>query len=75
MSDQNKKNAGPSSSEMEQKNAGGVDIDIDDLDEGESIEPEDRVEGGNTRQAGGGRHSESERPDSPDSRWGSQREK
>jgi hypothetical protein len=81
MSDQND-NAQPSSSQGGQKNAGGVndiDIDVDDLDEGnESIEPDDgvdgRVEDEETRHAGGGRQSESEKPDSPDSRWGSQRE-
>jgi hypothetical protein len=75
MSDQNK-NAQPSSSDAGQKNAGGVeDIDVDiDEDEGqESIEREDRVEDGDARHAGGGRQSESEKPDSPDSRWGSQR--
>ena len=77
MTDQNK-NAQPSSSEPEQRNAGGVDdidIDVDDMDEGqERIEPEDRVEDQDARHAGGGRQSESEKPDSPDSRWGSQRE-
>jgi len=75
MSDQNK-NAQPSSSQTEGKNAGGVeDIDIDDLDEGsDRVEPEDRVEDENTRHAGGGRQSESEMPDSPESRWGSRRE-
>ena len=75
MSDQNK-NAQPSSSEAEGKNAGGVEeIDIDDLDGGmERVEPEDHVEHENARQAGGGRQSESEKPASPDSRWGSRRE-
>jgi hypothetical protein len=74
MSDQ-KKSADPSSSE--QRNAGGtedIDIDLDDINEGdERIEPDDRVEDGDARHAGGGRQSESEKPDSPDSRWGSQR--
>ena len=77
MSDQNKKNAQPSSSEIDQKNAGGaddIDIDVDDIDEGQGRVEEDRVEDEDTRHAGGGRQSESEKPDSPDSRWGSQRE-
>jgi hypothetical protein len=68
MTDQNK-NAQRSSSEAEQRNAGGIDdidIDVDDMDEG--------VENDEPRQAGGGRQSESEKPDSPDSRWGSKRE-
>ena len=77
MTDQNR-NAQPSSSEIGQRNAGGVDdidIDVDDMDEGqESIEPEERVEDEDARYAGGGRQSESEKPDSPDSRWGSRRE-
>ena len=75
MSDQNK-NADHSFG-AEQKNAGGVDdidIDVNDMDEGnDRIEPDDRVEDEDTRHAGGGRQSESEKPDSPDSRWGSQR--
>jgi hypothetical protein len=77
MSDQNKRNAQPSSSEMDQQNAGGVDdidIDVDDIDEGQGRVEEDRVEDEDTRHAGGGRQSESEKPDSPDSRWGSRRE-
>ena len=77
MPDQNKKNAQPSSSEMDQKNAGGVDdidIDVDDFDEGQGRVEEDRVEDEDTRHAGGGRRSESEKPDSRDSRWGSRRE-
>jgi hypothetical protein len=77
MSDQNK-DAQPSSSETDQRNAGGVDdidIDVDDIDEAQGrMEPEDRVEDEDTRHAGGGRQSESEKPDSPNSRWGSQRE-
>ena len=77
MTDQNK-NAQPSSSETEPRNAGGVDdidIDVDDVDEGqERIEPDDRVEDEDVRHAGGRRQSESEKPDSPDSRWGSRRE-
>ena len=75
MSDQNK-NARPSSSQADQKNAGGVDdvdIDVDDMDEGQQrIDGEDRVEDEDTRHAGGGRQSQSE---NPDSRWGSQRHK
>jgi len=77
MTDQNK-NAQPSSSQKEPRNAGGVediDIDVDDMDEGqERIEPEDRVEDEDRRYAGGGRQSEREKPDSPDSRWGSKYE-
>jgi hypothetical protein len=75
MTDQNK-NAQPSSSQKEPRNAGGVeDIDIDVDDEGqERVEPDDRVEDEDRRHAGGGRQSEREKPDSPDSRWGSHRE-
>ena len=73
MTDQNK-NAQPSSSQKEPRNAGGVeDIDIDVDDEGqERVEP--GVEDEDRRHAGGGRQSEREKPDSPDSRWGSKYE-
>ena len=77
MTDQNK-NAQPSFSGTEPRDAGGVediDIDVDDLEERQDrVESEDRVEDEDARRAGGGRHAESEKPDSPHSRWGSQRE-
>jgi len=77
MNDQNK-NAQHSSSGTEPRNAGGgqdIDIDVDDLDEKQDrVESEDRVEDEDARRAGGGRHSESEKRNSPDSRWGSRRE-
>jgi hypothetical protein len=77
MNNQNK-NAQPSSSGTEPRNAGGsqdIDIDVDDLEEKQDrVESEDRVEDEDARRAGGGRQSESEKPDSPDSRWGSKYE-
>lgn len=72
------KNAQPSPSDKEPRNAGGID-DIDEgQDENEYVETEfderqERVGQDDARRAGGGRGSESEKPNSPDSRWGSER--
>jgi hypothetical protein len=74
------KNAQPSPSDKEPKNAGG----IDDIDEGQDrVENEDvenefeegqkRFGQDDARRAGGRRGSESETPDSPDSRPESER--
>jgi hypothetical protein len=54
------------SSQNAPKNAGGV----DDIEEGE-----ERMEDEGGQQPGGGRPSESERPNSPDSRWGGSRKR
>jgi len=73
MSDQTK-NAQSSPSKKMPKNAGGVD-DIDEREEREDrVEVEKGVEDGDARRAGGGRQSESEKPSSPDSRFGSKRQ-
>ncbi len=75
MSDQTK-NAQPSPSEKMPKNAGGVD-DIEESEDRVEIEDPVKVDEGtedpDARQAGGGRQSESDKPSSPDSRFGSER--
>ena len=69
MSDQTK-NAQPSPSEKMPKDAGGV----DDIEEREDrVEVEEGIEYNDARRAGGGRQSESEKPGSPDSRFGFER--
>jgi hypothetical protein len=63
-----KKNDKTPSGEPPHKQAGP----IDDVEEGdERIEEGEETKKG---QPGGGRHSESEKPDSPESRWGSDQE-
>jgi hypothetical protein len=54
------------SSQNTPKNAGGVDDIEQDIE---------RMEDEGAQQPGGGRPSESERPNSPDSRWGEQRKR